>query len=1010
MARYVGKRIVPKHCGVWDRTRSYEMDCIVYEQATGDSYISRKEVPAGTALTQEDYWALCARFSEQMALLRSDVKADVKEMHDSLEETEAAVNRKTDSAVDTMTQRTQAAEKLTNTNKSELNGRMDNMEKRLDANVTASTTPSGDYAAEVVDARVGWDDTQYDSLGSAIRGQLGQGLKYAGYLNRVSGSEDMNDLELNTVYLISSNAGETGLVNFPDYKASGVFITAGTGTFTYQIFFGGEGDRIFMRYRTGTTWKDWKDLYRGIDAEFENLYRNLELCGAEDYLHRAFTVRGGEYSSNGVKFTFNTDGSVTVDGTATGAEAGTIPSFYNMYAQLKEFPKGMHPGGTYIFRLDGTDGNVLMEMFLSRGGEDKTWERFRTVSGPTLEATIPEGCTGFLARISVLAGKTAEAVTVYPSITPKETPEEMFTKSAKFAGVLYRNSGTDDLNELEVNTVYTVSSSEGATTLVNFPDYVGHGVLMTLGSEAFHYQIFFGGEGNRIFLRCYTTAGWRDWKDYYKTIDQEFEDIYRNLNLLGAEDLLHRFFKVRSGERTFNGIKFTFDEDGFITVDGTVPSGEGHTIPSFYNMYANYKQFPEGMEPGETYICRLDGDVQNAYLDVYLCWKENEQEWTHLLTTQKAMEFTIPEGTYGFLTRIMIPAGKTVENARVYPSITRKFTPEEYYRKTEELIADSVKYTGILQRLSGTEDLNTLPVNSIYLVSSNTGETSLLNFPDYNGPGILISAGVEGGYTYQIFIGTSANSMFLRFRYGSGIWADWRKITDLSGAVDSFRGTNPNSHMLSYGNSILSGSVWKNQKYDHLAAYYNAPYGVIANAIGIPKENVKHTVVSSTGLLYDAGQGSFLENIKKNDLAGYDVVLTHLWTADMSRYQIGTESATAGDGTIAGGVVELINYMKDSNGGCQLILVGVPPTSTSIYGEAVFTGKQPDGSSIAECDGLMHKLAKKYHFVFLDWEGLNLAYYYHNFSDGMNVHANNEDTYRIMGAYLGGRASMEIRF
>ena len=30
MAKYIGKRIVPKHCGEWDRTKAYEMECIVY--------------------------------------------------------------------------------------------------------------------------------------------------------------------------------------------------------------------------------------------------------------------------------------------------------------------------------------------------------------------------------------------------------------------------------------------------------------------------------------------------------------------------------------------------------------------------------------------------------------------------------------------------------------------------------------------------------------------------------------------------------------------------------------------------------------------------------------------------------------------------------------------------------------------------------------------------------------------------------------------------------------------
>ena len=58
MARYVGKRIVPKHCGYWDNTKSYEMENIVYDRTSGNSYISRKAVPVGTDISQEEYWAL----------------------------------------------------------------------------------------------------------------------------------------------------------------------------------------------------------------------------------------------------------------------------------------------------------------------------------------------------------------------------------------------------------------------------------------------------------------------------------------------------------------------------------------------------------------------------------------------------------------------------------------------------------------------------------------------------------------------------------------------------------------------------------------------------------------------------------------------------------------------------------------------------------------------------------------------------------------------------------------
>ncbi len=136
MSEYVGNRIVPTHGGIWNSAKTYEPLVIVYEEGTGDSYISRKDVPAGTGLEQEDYWALCARFSEQMELYQEDVDAAVA---------------------------------LTNSNKSTLNSRMDTLEARLDANVTASTDPDADYAAEVVDARV--DDTgkTRTSLGDNIR-------------------------------------------------------------------------------------------------------------------------------------------------------------------------------------------------------------------------------------------------------------------------------------------------------------------------------------------------------------------------------------------------------------------------------------------------------------------------------------------------------------------------------------------------------------------------------------------------------------------------------------------------------------------------------------------------------------------------------------------------------------------------------------------------------------------------------------------------------------------------
>lgn len=93
MGEFVGGRIVPKHCGAWNKRSKYEMLSIVYQPETGDSYISRKSVPAGTALSSEEYWAICSEYSAQVRKLEQDVDADVEQMHTDLTQTKADMSR-----------------------------------------------------------------------------------------------------------------------------------------------------------------------------------------------------------------------------------------------------------------------------------------------------------------------------------------------------------------------------------------------------------------------------------------------------------------------------------------------------------------------------------------------------------------------------------------------------------------------------------------------------------------------------------------------------------------------------------------------------------------------------------------------------------------------------------------------------------------------------------------------------------------------------------------------------
>lgn len=212
------------------------------------------------------------------------------------------------------------------------------------------------------------------------------------------------------------------------------------------------------------------------------------------------------------------------------------------------------------------------------------------------------------------------------------------------------------------------------------------------------------------------------------------------------------------------------------------------------------------------------------------------------------------------------------------------------------------------------------------------------------------------------------------------------------------------SKMLSFGNSLMTGTVFVNGVRDHRSSYDNSPYGNVAKALGIGQKNVNHNIISDTGLISNneltPGVGtSFLAEIKKADLTAYDYLVTQLHYTDLqyTEYSLGNIYSISGDGTLAGAIIELTEYVKESNGNCQLILVGVFPTTYP--GENVFDHQYPLGT-IRMLDTLCNQLAKKLHFTYLDWEKCAISYHFQDFTDDFNIHANNEITYRAMGNYL----------
>ena len=94
---YVGHRYVPKIFGEWDKQNEYEGLSIVTHQGT--SYTSKKRVPVGIDILNEEFWVVTGNYNAQVEQYRDDVnkvKSDMvtleANLQDEMEQTKKYVD------------------------------------------------------------------------------------------------------------------------------------------------------------------------------------------------------------------------------------------------------------------------------------------------------------------------------------------------------------------------------------------------------------------------------------------------------------------------------------------------------------------------------------------------------------------------------------------------------------------------------------------------------------------------------------------------------------------------------------------------------------------------------------------------------------------------------------------------------------------------------------------------------------------------------------------------------
>lgn len=223
MPKYVGRRIVPKHGGIWDKTKEYEELIIVLCQETGVSYISKLPVPAGTEIFNEHYWAVCSEFSEQIRLAEDHLTQTAEDVHTELTETESRISKNVSETEERVTQKltdtvqnvndslsdttTTLAKKVTDAQKQLEDGRTAMQQSAVSLNSRMNSIASGKTTdKETLDARVDSAGKTYDSFGAHLRSRAdkfyanGMPFSYTGAVN-LNTTEHQLEFSGNFIYL-----------------------------------------------------------------------------------------------------------------------------------------------------------------------------------------------------------------------------------------------------------------------------------------------------------------------------------------------------------------------------------------------------------------------------------------------------------------------------------------------------------------------------------------------------------------------------------------------------------------------------------------------------------------------------------------------------------------------------------------------------------------------------------------------------------------------------------------
>ena len=297
-----------------DLTKTYAKNTIVVDSVSGTAYLSLGAVPVGVQLTNADYWlpvfdfagyvtranqnftdnyfsgtdrapyalavddwvvlddvlykVAVAMAADDLFIIGTNIihftveqflKDFIVTVNQTLNNYSLTIQQyKNDIDASELAYRQQLAQDIADTTAT--------LQAQLNAAISGATVDS-----EVINARVGFDNTTYNTLRDAIVGQIMQTV-HASYISLNDATKwadynnDMNDLPLNAIIQVTYN---TGISNLPYATFAGNVLTydhtiANSANTRVQVAVGGQS-RVFFRLRYGNDWRAWREMASADD-------------------------------------------------------------------------------------------------------------------------------------------------------------------------------------------------------------------------------------------------------------------------------------------------------------------------------------------------------------------------------------------------------------------------------------------------------------------------------------------------------------------------------------------------------------------------------------------------------------------------------------------------------------------------------------------------------------------------------------------------------------------------